>query len=279
MIMRRLVRCTFFSMAVLFGALSSAAARTWFVAADGSGDAPTIEAAVDSSSAGDVILVGPGIHYVAKFDGAVLMKPFTTLVSNAGPTVTFLRRGASYPPAQPSLVGAQDGCVISGFSMEGGVSSAIGVSGDGVEVSNNIINSANGGVGILVNGTASIHHNLIYGGFAGITLALFDSLVQIFCNILLDGVYSGNSDCPPLVWAYCNLMNGQQSCFIGYANFSADPLFCGVGNYYLRADSPCAPGNHPDGFDCGLIGPLPVGCGTVRVEEKTWGAVKALYKE
>ena len=42
----------------------TAPARTWYVAADGSGDAPTIAAAVDSSANGDVILVGPGTHFV-----------------------------------------------------------------------------------------------------------------------------------------------------------------------------------------------------------------------
>jgi len=38
----------------------AAEARTWVVEADGSGDAPTIQAAIDSSSNGDLILVGPG---------------------------------------------------------------------------------------------------------------------------------------------------------------------------------------------------------------------------
>ncbi|MDM7916132.1 MAG: right-handed parallel beta-helix repeat-containing protein, partial [Candidatus Eisenbacteria bacterium] len=45
-------------------------------------------------------------------------------------------------------------------------------------------------------------------------------------------------------------------------NFSADPRFCDapLGDWSLREDSPCAPGNHPDGVECGLIGALPVGC-------------------
>jgi hypothetical protein len=46
-------------------------------------------------------------------------------------------------------------------------------------------------------------------------------------------------------------------------NFSADPRFCGAaaGNYGLAADSPCAPGQHPGGNDCGLVGARQVGCG------------------
>jgi hypothetical protein len=50
-------------------------------------------------------------------------------------------------------------------------------------------------------------------------------------------------------------------------NLSADPLFCDApaGNLYLRANSPCAPGNSPAG--CGLIGTLPVVCGVVDVAD------------
>jgi hypothetical protein len=68
----------------------------------------------------------------------------------------------------------------------------------------------------------------------------------------------------------------------GPENFNLDPRFCGVqgsGNYYLRSDSPCAPGNQPNGLGiCGLIGPLPVGCGTVAAEERTWGSIKSMYR-
>ena len=47
-------------------------------------------------------------------------------------------------------------------------------------------------------------------------------------------------------------------------NFSADPLLCDAanGDYTLDASSPCLPGNHPQGVDCGLIGTRGLGCGT-----------------
>ncbi|HEX5131834.1 MAG TPA: right-handed parallel beta-helix repeat-containing protein [Candidatus Krumholzibacteria bacterium] len=64
-------------------------------------------------------------------------------------------------------------------------------------------------------------------------------------------------------------------------NLSADPLFCGLPaslNYTIAGSSPCAPGSHPDGGDCGLIGALPPACGTVRVQAVTWGQLKALYR-
>ncbi len=66
------------------------------------------------------------------------------------------------------------------------------------------------------------------------------------------------------------------------SNFALDPEFCGIdgsGNYYLQADSPCAPGNTPAASQCGQIGAFPVNCGTTSTEEKTWGAIKARYRD
>lgn len=64
-------------------------------------------------------------------------------------------------------------------------------------------------------------------------------------------------------------------------NFSADPLFCNAQSLdlTLNAGSPCAPGNHPDGFACGLIGARSVACGGVPVEERSWGAIKTLWAD
>jgi predicted outer membrane repeat protein len=54
-------------------------------------------------------------------------------------------------------------------------------------------------------------------------------------------------------------------------NFSEDPLFCDldIDDFRLEDDSPCAPGNHPDGSECGLIGAWPAGCGPSAVGEST----------
>jgi predicted outer membrane repeat protein len=67
-------------------------------------------------------------------------------------------------------------------------------------------------------------------------------------------------------------------------NFSARPEFC---NYELEPYdlslcdiSPCLPGNHPDGYACGLVGALGEGCicDPTRTEPSTWGAIKAMYR-
>jgi hypothetical protein len=65
-------------------------------------------------------------------------------------------------------------------------------------------------------------------------------------------------------------------------NFSACPSFCdaGGGDFTLCDESPCLPGNHPDGSDCGLIGAWGEGCvcGPSATESATWGSIKARYK-
>lgn len=64
-------------------------------------------------------------------------------------------------------------------------------------------------------------------------------------------------------------------------NFSADPLFCGIGegNFTLDGMSPCLPGRHPRGDDCGLIGARDRGCGVTAATPVTWGTVKSRFEE
>ncbi len=64
-------------------------------------------------------------------------------------------------------------------------------------------------------------------------------------------------------------------------NFSADPQFCGAvgsGVFSISGGSPCAPGLHPDGAGCGLIGALAPVCGGVSVKPITWGQLKDIYR-
>lgn len=64
-----------------------------------------------------------------------------------------------------------------------------------------------------------------------------------------------------------------------YGNISVDPGFCdpAIGDFGLRKDSPCVPGNH-GGYGCDVIGARGVGCGWVSVEKVTWGRLKTLYR-
>jgi hypothetical protein len=88
-------------------------------------------------------------------------------------------------------------------------------------------------------------------------------------------------------WSCCDIFGNSDDSLCGTdggGNFSAHPQFCDSDplaslNVSIQSDSPCADGNHPNGASCGLIGPAPIGCETVSVESKTWGAVKSLYRD
>lgn len=78
---------------------------------------------------------------------------------------------------------------------------------------------------------------------------------------------------------FCNDVwsNGEENYWgvePGYGDFSEDPRFCGYpgshgapaerfdpSDFALLPDSPCIPGNHPSGIDCGQIGAYREGCG------------------
>jgi len=67
-------------------------------------------------------------------------------------------------------------------------------------------------------------------------------------------------------------------------NFSADPEFCSSQpdedrHWFLQSDSPCAPGNHPQGTDCGVMGAGDVGCGTTPNKRSTWGGIKTRFRD
>lgn len=62
-------------------------------------------------------------------------------------------------------------------------------------------------------------------------------------------------------------------------NFSADPLFCSPETdvFTLDGASPCLPDQHPEGYDCGLVGAFDRGCGAIAVTPATWGSIKSVF--
>jgi len=86
----------------------------------------------------------------------------------------------------------------------------------------------------------------------------------------------------------CNDIFGATRSYLGCpdqtglnGNIAVDPEFCGIdesGNYFLQSDSPCAPGNHPNGYNCGLVGAYEVNCGKVDAAQRSWGGIKSLYR-
>jgi len=156
-----------------------------------------------------------------------------------------------------------------------------------IEISNNTVignrsgNSANvHGVGIsldLVVSGALVRSNIVaYNGSTGSKGAGIRCGSQVTAFIECNDIWGNDID---------DIVYSPSSCSATIRdNFNADPQFCAVDpfmslNRFIQIDSPCAPGNHPDGAACGLIGAAEVGCGTIAVENRTWSRLKQLYRE
>jgi len=97
-------------------------ARTWRVESDGSGEAPTIQAGIDSAASGDIILVGAGTYFeIIDFLGKDLElrsqfgREATTIDGSGGDTSVI-------------TLAARENAVIEGFTITGGVGTTSGYS-------------------------------------------------------------------------------------------------------------------------------------------------------
>ncbi|MEJ2719889.1 MAG: right-handed parallel beta-helix repeat-containing protein [bacterium] len=116
--------------------VSSSAARTWYITVDGTGDAPTIQAAVDSAGMDDTILVAPGTYSWSnqgtgnEYGMIHIMRgaPALTIFSEAGPEMTILDgemqgRVFFYQGHYPTEPG---GLIIEGFTFIRGKPTQVG---------------------------------------------------------------------------------------------------------------------------------------------------------
>jgi hypothetical protein len=260
---------------------SASTSRTWYVKVDGTGDAPTIQAGIDSAVAGDIVLVGSGTYQI---DEQVNLKNGITVVSESGPHQTKIVPVPGTNPPCAFLCYAIAGGItttIDGFWIKdflerpdwgwpacGLIFSACG----SMMVRNNIISSNVVGVYGTLDGTVDFRNNTLVGNDSGIEN---HGPIQFNCtyNIIWDRILGGGAYC------FNDVMNIADPP-AGCPNFSQDPEFCGpmADNYFLQSDSPCAPGNSP-WPEVGLIGARPVACGTVKVQTTTWGAIKENYSQ
>ena len=151
---------------------------TWIIRADGSGDAPTIQAGIDSSAVGDTVLVMPG-RYLENID----FKGKAIVVSGSNAEATIID-GSGQPEACVLFINGEDrSSVLTRFTITGGVGHRFGIGnsrfGGGIYVSNsaptikdNIIedNSAN----TSVDGTRTGFGGGIYCGSSSFTSPLLE---------------------------------------------------------------------------------------------------------
>lgn len=266
---------TAFLAAFFFTVPLQSGARTWYVLPGGLGDAPTIQAGIDSAATGDTVLVAPGEYHVS-----LVMKNGVALLSESGPFRTRLYPGP--PGAEHIIRGSELGqhwTEITGFWLEGCVGSqtrAIYLTTcKRVDITNNVFTGNTVGI-YVTNGSAYLFNNTFFGNLLyGFDAGTVGSGLMVR-NIMWDRAIGFDR-----VWAlYNDFLELADAGPINIENFSLNPQFCGAGagNVYLQSDSPCAPGTGPYG-EQGLIGALPVHCGSVRAAAMSWGEIKALYLE
>ena len=90
--------------------------QTWHIHADGSGDAPTVQAGIDSSQDGDVVSVGPGTYY----ENINLRGRAIHLVSEAGPEATILDGSREDNTVVQCVSHESNDTIIEGFTITGG---------------------------------------------------------------------------------------------------------------------------------------------------------------
>jgi hypothetical protein len=295
--------------------------KTWYIAESGTGDAPTIQAGIDSAAVGDTVLVAAGMYTGPGNTNLDFGGKRMVLLSEFGPLVTMidcggLERGIHFHRREPQSARVEGFTIRNGYETYGGGIYCENASDPTIHACIFTGNRAyydGGGIGCYdssptVTGCIFVGNTARNGG--GISCEWHSLAVITNCTFSENaggGVYADFSspqinNCiisfstqgrgigcglsSPTITC-CNTFGnagGDGLCAAaidGGGNFSADPQFCGApgtGNYCLQSDSPCAPGNHPDGDACGLIGALPVGCGHISTEKASWGIIKSMFR-
>jgi len=301
-------------LALVFWPISSHS-RTWHLNPSGTGDAPSIQAAFDSVSAGDTIAFSEGT-YTQHAQCDSISHIILVGVSSEGVGKATIRSDWTGPIL--AVFWGND-VRIENLEFEESEGGLYWYSCSGIEIRNTEFRNIGRTYyhpatsfavswGILVEGCVfascyegvgttdfnydiSIRSSTFLGNLkAGISL---DASTDVtIANNLIQGNQYGIEGLPIQPLILCNDVFGN---VVNYGikdfddptglngNISQDPQFCAAdpietGNYCLQSDSPCAPLNHPQGYSCGLIGFAPVGCSTVSIRSTSWGGIKMLYR-
>jgi hypothetical protein len=128
---------------------------TWMIRVDGTGDAPTVQAGIDSSVSGDTVLVMPGRYYEnLNYNGKEIV-----LRSAEGPETTILDGSHKRESVVIIRSGEGHGTVLEGFTITGGV-------GNLPEGASSDLYRQGGGV-LAVFCQPTIRGNIIAGNSAG----------------------------------------------------------------------------------------------------------------
>jgi len=303
----------FLSLFLLFCFFSQYShSKTWYVKQDGSGDAPTIQAAIDSSGVNDTVLVASGFYE----QPGILVdynKIGLNIFGESGDQLTILQCSNI---SQIILIEAWN-VTIRGFTFANSpLGLKINLGSDIIVEQNTFVNNDSDGIAMINSAYVYCANNLIYSNHNdGIHVSDCGNYITIENNTIafnnrfgmyLDdcgfydvhnniiahnetGVYSW---CPNIIFS-CNDVVGNATNYElillpdptgSNGNMSYIIQFCDIyaqdsGNFFLQSDSPCAPGNNPYDPTCELIGRYPVGCGNTAIKIESWGNLKGRFKD
>jgi parallel beta-helix repeat protein len=188
--------------------IPTASARVWYLMPDGLGDVPTIQAAIDSASTGDVILLADGIYRDAGNCGIDFLGKDITICSESGdPEFCIIDCGGCEPPpgcedTHGVLFRSGEGpaSVLEGVQVRYGngwpsvcvgpcIEGAGGVVVDGASPTlRNLLVTQNGGGGIsLVNSSAELEDCMVTGNYDGGMYIAGSSATLTGCVIAANG--------------------------------------------------------------------------------------------
>ena len=249
-------------IAIFLASANPLSARTWNVNSSGTGDAPTIAAAMDSSVAGDRIELECGTYFESRLN----MKSGVTICSNTGNPDCVTIDGSSPPSPPGSVISCYSGdndTLIEGLTITGGhaTDSIWGIHGGGLKIGH--------GAG------PRIERCVITGNYAksGGGVSIFDSQPTfVDCEI------SGNESLwPP---------GGVQVTGGGVFTAVRTSVFSNIG--FPNHDGSVAQDSEAYFYCCDITLPLwrfqgsyyidDTDCDQVSTEAHSWGSVKALFR-
>lgn len=306
------------SLAVLLFSATGAQGATWHVDPSGSGDATTIQAGINLAAPGDTVLLANATYTGAgnkelDFGGKSITvrslggDPSLCVVDCGGSGRGFWFHSGEAPEARVEALTIRNGNGASnagGIYCEGSssptivdcviidnVGDGIGSTGSSPTVEGCVIarNSGTISKGIAIGDMSNVtitSCTIVDNGAEGIRITASSTGIVTNTIVAFNG-FGGSNDVGirvvsgSVTVSCCDVFGNSGGEYDGTpdptgsaGNISLDPQFCniGAGDFTLYESSPCA------ATPCGWIGALGVGCPPVRTEQKTWGAVKALYR-
>ncbi len=200
----RIAMAVMTTLIVMLGGVAAASARTWYILPDGSGQAATIQAGIDSAAAGDTVLLAAGTYTgVGNRDIGFLGKVIT-VTSESGRDMTVVdcqELGGGFTLASSSI--------LSGLTIRNASSYAVG------------------GVYCPIGMSATISNNTIIGNRS-------DFCGGIYCDVASSPTISGNT----ISWNYnsgivCDHLSSpviSGNTITGNYGYNGGGIFCYLGS-------------------------------------------------